>query len=81
MNQNPENPAPSSLPTEQTEQVPAKKREPVVAFRLDPIRLQEFNQILEYRKARGLSHTPTEFIKQMFDYVKKNPYGDFPTGK
>ena len=41
----------------------------------------EFKEVVEYRKKKGKSKGDSDFIEQMFNYVKNNPYSDFPTGR
>ena len=42
---------------------------------------RRFMRVFEYRKAKGKSASVSDFIWQLFEYVEKNPYGDFPTGR
>jgi hypothetical protein len=42
---------------------------------------KEFAQVLEFRQRKGKSKNASDFIEQMFNYLKNNPYGDFPTGR
>lgn len=60
---------------------------PVVSVRWSSPQLaKEFAEVLAYRqnkKKNGvpLSRTGSELLEQMFNYLKNNPYSDFPTGR
>ncbi len=47
----------------------------------NPKLAQEFADVLAYRQRKGKSKNGSDLIEQMFNYLKKNPWGDFPTGK
>ena len=42
---------------------------------------RRFMRVFEYRKAKGKSAHVSDFIWQMFEYVEKDPYSEFPTGR
>lgn len=42
---------------------------------------QDFAEVLAFRQRKGKSKSASDFIEQMFQYLKDNPYSDFPTGR
>jgi hypothetical protein len=42
---------------------------------------KEFAEVLAHRQRKGKSKNGSDLIEQMFNYLKKNPWGDFPTGR
>ena len=60
---------------------PAPRLPAVVSMRLTPERAARFVAVLNYRIAKSKSKDAAHFLWQMFEYIEKNPYCDFPTGK
>jgi len=60
---------------------------PIASVRWSKAKLaQEFADVLAYRQRKTkngapLSKNGSELIEQMFNYLKNNPWGDFPTGR
>ncbi|GAA4353062.1 hypothetical protein GCM10023185_13310 [Hymenobacter saemangeumensis] len=42
---------------------------------------EEFFEVLTYRMDKGKSKDASDFIRQMFNYLKNDPHGDFKTGR
>jgi|GEM_PF-3872079 len=60
----------------------ARKKSAVVSMRFkDEKEQQEFYEVLTYRIDNGKSKDASDFIRQMFKYLKNNPHGDFKTGR
>jgi hypothetical protein len=64
-------------PTELPEKLPS-----VVSLRFkNQAQAERFAKVFNYRKQKGKSATVSDLIWQMFEYIEKNPYSDFPTGR
>jgi len=74
-----ENPEPQPVPAPV---VVPRGPAPIVSVRwTSPTLAADFNKVLEFRKKKGKSKSASDLIEQMFSYLKKNPWGDFPTGQ
>lgn len=47
----------------------------------NPTLAKEFAEVLAYRQKKGKSKNGSDLLEQMFQYLKNNPYSDFPTGR
>ena len=47
----------------------------------NPQLAKEFAEVLAHRQRKGKSKSASDLIEQMFNYLKNNPYSDFPTGR
>lgn len=68
---------------EETEtQAPARVPKKVASMRFRNAEEEaEWRAVVDYRIGKGRTKDDSDFIRQMFHYLKKNPYGDFPTGR
>ncbi|WP_345235030.1 hypothetical protein [Hymenobacter saemangeumensis] len=67
------------------EQAPAaepRRKAAVVSMRFrNEKEAEEFFEVLTYRMDKGKSKDASDFIRQMFNYLKNDPHGDFKTGR
>lgn len=73
-----ENPTPENQPAPPVVKGPP----PIASARWSkPKTAQEFADVLAWRIKKGKSKSASDLLEQMFNYVKNNPYSDFPTGR
>lgn len=68
---------------DETTPPPAPEKLPaVVSLRFkNEAQAERFAKVFNWRKQKGKSANVSDFIWQMFEYIEKNPYSDFPTGR